>query len=109
MPTSFSTTEAALRLRVSESTVRRLFLRQQLQGVKVGRALRFTDVDISTFIERHREVIESEQQYTRILSPQTAKISFTWLSIIYFAIESGGLTYLYLFLYASTVITTKKA
>jgi len=49
----------------------------ELQGVKVGRALRFTDVDISTFIERHREVIESEQQYTRMLSPQTAKISFT--------------------------------
>jgi excisionase family DNA binding protein len=73
----FNTKETAARLRISESTVQRLFRKQQLQGVKIGRALKFTEVDISTFIERHREVVESEQQQTRILSPQTAKISFT--------------------------------
>jgi len=73
----FNTKEAAARLRISESTVQRLFRKQQLRGVKIGRALRFTEVNISTFIERHREVVESEQQQTRILSPQTTKISFT--------------------------------
>jgi excisionase family DNA binding protein len=73
----FNTKETAARLRISESTVQRLFRKQQLQGVKIGRALRFTEVDISTFIERHREVVESEQQQTTILSPRTAKISFT--------------------------------
>jgi excisionase family DNA binding protein len=72
----FNTIEAAARLRVSESTVRRLFLRHQLQGVKVGRALRFTEADILTFIDRHREQVEPEQQ-TIILSPQAPKISFT--------------------------------
>jgi excisionase family DNA binding protein len=73
----FNTKETAARLRISESTVQRLFRKQQLQGVKIGRALRFTEVDISTFIERHREVVESEQQQTTILSPRTTKISFT--------------------------------
>jgi excisionase family DNA binding protein len=72
----FNTIEAAARLRVSESTVRRLFLRHQLQGVKVGRALRFTEADILTFIDRHREQVEPEQQ-TSILSSQAPKISFT--------------------------------
>ena len=76
MTRSFNTIEAAARLRVSESTVRRLFLRHQLHGVKVGRALRFTEADILTFIERHREEIEPEQQ-TRILPTQTPKMSFT--------------------------------
>jgi excisionase family DNA binding protein len=77
MSSLFNTIEAASRLRVSESTVRRLFLRQQLQGVKIGRALRFTEADIVTFIERHREVVEPDQQQTSIMSPQAAKISFT--------------------------------
>ena len=77
MPRSFNTIEAAARLRVSASTVRRLFLRQQLQGVKVGRALRFTEANIVTFIEGHREQAQPEQQ-TSILTPQAPKISFTW-------------------------------
>jgi excisionase family DNA binding protein len=76
MPRSFNTIEAAARLRVSESTVRRLFLRHQLQGVKVGRALRFTEADILTFIERHREQVEPEHP-TSIISPQAPKMSFT--------------------------------
>jgi excisionase family DNA binding protein len=75
MNSLFNTKEAATRLRVSESTVQRLFRRHQLQGVRVGRALRFTEVDILTFIERHREVVEPEQQIS-ILSPQSPKISF---------------------------------
>jgi excisionase family DNA binding protein len=77
MARSFNTIEAAARLRVSESTIRRLFLRHQLQGVKVGRALRFTEVDILTFIEHHREHAEHEQQQTNIFTPPTPKISFT--------------------------------
>jgi excisionase family DNA binding protein len=77
MSSLFNTIEAASRLRVSESTVRRLFLRQQLQGIKIGRALRFTEADILTFIERHREVVEPDQQQTSIISPQAVKISFT--------------------------------
>src|ERR671933_2524515 len=77
MPKSFNTIEAAARLRVSASTVRRLFLRQQLQGVKVGRALRFTEANIVTFIEGHREHAESAPQQTSILSPQSPKMSFT--------------------------------
>jgi len=77
MTSSFNTIEAAARLRVSESTIRRLFLRHQLQGVKIGRALRFTEADILAFIDRHREQIEPEQQQTRILSPQAPKMSFT--------------------------------
>jgi excisionase family DNA binding protein len=74
MSSLFNAKEAAVRLRVSESTIRRLFLRHQLQGVKIGRALRFTEADILTFIERHREVVEPEQQ-TSILSPQAPKMS----------------------------------
>ena len=77
MARSFNTIKAAARLRVSESTVRRLFLRRQLQGVKVGRALRFTEADILAFIDQHRERIEPEQQQTRILSHQAPKMSFT--------------------------------
>jgi excisionase family DNA binding protein len=72
----FNTKEAGVRLRVSESTVRRLFRRHQLQGLKVGRGLRFTETDILTFIERHREHVESEQQ-TKIMSSQSHKISLT--------------------------------
>ena len=77
MTRSFNTIEAAARLRVSESTIRRLFLRHQLQGVKIGRALRFTEADILAFIDQHREQIGPEQQQTRILSPQAPKMSFT--------------------------------
>ncbi len=58
----FNTKEAGARLRVSESTVRRLFRRHQLQGLKEGRALRFTEENIVTFIERHREQVEPEHQ-----------------------------------------------
>ena len=77
MSSIFNTREAGARLRVSESTVRRLFRRHQLQGLKVGRGLKFTEADILTFIERHREQVEPEQQKTRIVStPQTQKISF---------------------------------
>ena len=77
MTAFFNTKGAAARLRISESTVQRLFRRHQLQGVKVGKALRFTEANIVTFIERHREQAESDQQQTSFLSPQTPKMSFT--------------------------------
>jgi excisionase family DNA binding protein len=77
MTAFFNTKEAAARLRISESTVQRLFRRHQLQGIKAGRALRFTDANIATFIERHREQGEPDQQQTSILSPQAPKMSFT--------------------------------
>ena len=76
MSTLFNTKEAGERLRISESTVRRLFRGHQLKGLKVGRGLRFTEKEILAFIERHREQVEPEQQKTRITSlPQTIKIS----------------------------------
>jgi excisionase family DNA binding protein len=77
MTALFNTKEAAARLRISESTVQRLFRRHQLQGVKVGRALRFTEANIVTFIERHQEQAEPNQQQTSILNPQIPKMSFT--------------------------------
>ncbi len=77
MHSFFNTKEAAARLRVSESTVQRLFRRRQLQGIKVGRALRFKEGDILRFIERHREVVEPEHQQTRTLSSQAPKMRFT--------------------------------
>ncbi len=58
--------QAGERLRVSESTVFRLLKRRQLKGVKLGRALRFTEAELVDFIERHREQIEPER---RPLSP----------------------------------------
>ena len=77
MSTLFTTKEAGERLRVSESTVRRLFRRHQLHGLKVGRGLRFTEEELLAFIERHREQVEPEQQQTRIIStPLTPKMSF---------------------------------
>jgi excisionase family DNA binding protein len=77
MHTLFNTKEAAERLRISESTVRRLFRRHQLNGLKVGRGLRFTAEEIFAFIERHREQGEPEKQQTRIISPpQAPKMSF---------------------------------
>ena len=77
MSRPFNTREAAARLSVSESTVQRLFRRHQLQGLRLGRALRFTEKDILTFIERHREEVVRPEQQTRIFSPQTPKISLT--------------------------------
>jgi len=68
MSTLFNTKEAGERLRVSESTVRRLFRRHQLKGSKVDGGLRFTEDEILDFIERHREQIEPEKQQTRITS-----------------------------------------
>jgi excisionase family DNA binding protein len=77
MSTLFNTKEAGKRLRISESTVRRLFRGHQLKGLKVGRGLRFTEEEILAFIERHREQVEPEKQRTRIIStPQAPKISF---------------------------------
>ena len=77
MSTLFNTKEAGERLRISESTVRRLFRGHQLKGLKVGRGLRFTEEEILAFIERHREQVEPEKQQTRIIStPQSPKISF---------------------------------
>ena len=58
--------QAGERLRVSESTVFRLLKRRQLKGVKLGRALRFTEAELVDFIERHREQIAPER---RPLSP----------------------------------------
>ena len=78
MTTVFNTKEAGERLRVSESTVRRLFRGHQLKGLKVGRGLRFTEEEILAFIERHREQGEPEKQQTRSIStPQTPKMSFS--------------------------------
>ena len=78
MSTLFNTQEAGERLRVSESTVRRLFRRHQLNGLKVGRGLRFTQEEILAFIESHREQVIPEKQQTRIISiPQSPKISFS--------------------------------
>ena len=69
--------EAGERLRISESTVYRLLRGRQLKGLKIGRALRFTEEELAGFIERHREQIEPETQKTRTISPpQTSKISF---------------------------------
>jgi excisionase family DNA binding protein len=62
MSTLFNTKEAGARLRISESTVRRLFRRHQLKGSKVGRGLVFTEAEILAFIESHREQVEPEQQ-----------------------------------------------
>jgi excisionase family DNA binding protein len=64
----FNTKEAGERLRISESTVRRLFRGHQLKGLKVGRGLRFTEEEILSFIERHREEAEPEKQPTGIMS-----------------------------------------
>jgi excisionase family DNA binding protein len=71
----FNTKEAGERLRISESTVYRLLRAHKLKGLKIGRALRFTEEEILSFIERHREQITSEKQKTQTL--QTPKISFT--------------------------------
>ena len=77
MRTFFNTKEAGARLRISESTVRRLFRRHQLKGSKVGRGLVFTEAEILAFIESHREQVEPEQQHIRnIPTPQTPKMSF---------------------------------
>ena len=73
----FSAEEAGERLRISESTVYRLFRRHKLKGIKVGRGLRFTEEEIIAFIERHREQVEPEKHETRAISTtQAAKISF---------------------------------
>jgi excisionase family DNA binding protein len=73
----FNTKKTGERLRISESTVRRLFRGHQLKGLKVGRGLRFTEEEILAFIERHREQVAPEKQHTRIIStPQAPKISF---------------------------------
>jgi excisionase family DNA binding protein len=78
MRTLFTTKEAGERLRVSESTVRRLFRRHQLNGLKVGRGLRFTQEEILAFIEHHREQVKPEKRQTRIVSiPQAPKMSFS--------------------------------
>ena len=65
MSTLFNTKEAGERLRISESTVRRLFRGHKLKGLKVGRGLRFTKEEILSFIERHREHGEpADKNYT---------------------------------------------
>jgi excisionase family DNA binding protein len=66
MRTLLTAKQAGERLRVSESTVFRLLRRRQLKGVKLGRALRFTEAELRDFIERHREQIEPQ---TTSLSP----------------------------------------
>jgi excisionase family DNA binding protein len=75
MPALYNAKEAGERLRISESTVYRLLRTQKLKGLKIGRALRFTEEEILSFIERHREQGEPEKQKTQTL--QTPKISFT--------------------------------
>ena len=77
MRTLFNPKEAGERLRISESTVYRLFRAHQLKGLKVGRGLRFTEDEIRAFIERHREQVEPEKHETRAISiSQSPKISF---------------------------------
>ena len=77
MSTLFTAKEAGERLRISESTVYRLLRGRQLKGLKIGRALRFTEEELMDFIERHREQVEPEMQKTRTLSiSQPPKISF---------------------------------
>jgi excisionase family DNA binding protein len=77
MRTLFTAKEAGERLRISESTVFRLLRGRQLKGLKIGRALRFTEEELMDFIERHREQVEPETQKTRaLLTPKTPKISF---------------------------------
>jgi excisionase family DNA binding protein len=77
MSTLFNTKEAGERLRISESTVRRLFRGHQLKGLKVGRGLRFAEEEILAFIERHQEQGEPEKQQTSMIStPQASKMSF---------------------------------
>ena len=66
MRTLLTAKQAGERLRISESTVFRLLRGRQLKGVKLGRALRFTEEELMDFIERHREQGEPE---TRPLSP----------------------------------------
>jgi excisionase family DNA binding protein len=75
MGTLYNAQEAGARLRISESTVYRLLRLHKLKGVKLGRALRFTEEEILSFIERHREHVEPEKQKTQTL--QIPKISFT--------------------------------
>jgi excisionase family DNA binding protein len=78
MRTLFTAKEAGERLRISESTVYRLLRGRQLKGLKIGRALRFTEEELIDFIERHRERVEPETPKARPLSsPQTSKISFS--------------------------------
>lgn len=46
--------EVAARLGVTARTVRELWARGKLSGVKVGRRVRFTEEDLADFIERNR-------------------------------------------------------
>jgi excisionase family DNA binding protein len=75
MGTLYNAKEAGARLRISESTVYRLLRAHKLKGLKIGRALRFTEEEILSFIECHREQGELENQEIQTL--QTPKISFT--------------------------------
>ena len=77
MRTLFTPEEAGKRLRISESTVYRLWRAQKLKAFKVDGGLRFTEEEILAFIERHREPVEPEQQQTRTVpTPHNAKMSF---------------------------------
>jgi excisionase family DNA binding protein len=76
MSSLYNTKQAGKRLRISESTVRRLFRGHQLKGLKVGRGLRFTEEELLAFIERHREQVEPENRQTSIISP-SPKMSFS--------------------------------
>jgi excisionase family DNA binding protein len=70
--------QAGERLRISESTVYRLLRGRQLKGLKLGRALRFSEEELIDFIERHKEQVEPEMQKIRLSSsPQTPKIRFS--------------------------------
>jgi excisionase family DNA binding protein len=51
MRTLLTAKEAGERLRISESTVFRLLRGRQLKGIKIGRALRFTEAELRDFIE----------------------------------------------------------
>jgi excisionase family DNA binding protein len=76
MSTLLNTKEVTKRLRISESTVYRLFRNKKLKALKVGNALRFEEEEINAFIERHREQIEPEVRETRTILTNSPKISF---------------------------------
>jgi hypothetical protein len=44
-----------------------------LKGLKIGRALRFTEEELMDFIERHREQVEPDMQKTSTLYYSTPK------------------------------------
>ena len=51
--------EAAERMRLSESYVRKLAAAGALPHYRLGRALRFSSADVEAYLERHRHAAEA--------------------------------------------------